>query len=341
VSADVTPDLIMRMGLGYASSRVLFSAVELGLFTTLGNSALTGAELERALALHPRGTFDFLDTLVALGLLDRDGNGAAARYKNTPATAVFLDRNNPRYVGGILEMHGNRIYEFWGDLTEALQTGKPQNEMKTTGKPMFEAVYADPVRLEQFMNAMAGTSMARSIAFAEKFDFSGYKTLADIGGATAQLACFVAERHPHLTCRSYDLAVVQPIAQRHIQARGLETRVQASVLNFLKEDLPRADVITMGMILHDWNLATKKMLIAKAFRALPEGGALVAIENIIDDERRKHVPGLIMSLMMLIEFGDAFDFTGADFTGWCLEAGFRRCEIVPLAGPVSAAIAYK
>ena len=83
------------------------------------------------------------------------------------------------------------------------------------------------------------------------------------------------------------------------------------------------------------------MLIAKAYRALPEGGALIAVENIIDDERRKNVFGLLMSLNMLIEFGDAFDFTGADFAGWCKEAGFRRCEVRHLAGPASAAIAYK
>jgi hypothetical protein len=135
--------------------------------------------------------------------------------------------------------------------------------------------------------------------------------------------------------------VVQPIAERRIAAAGLGDRVGAGVLDFLHQDFPKADLITMGMILHDWNLADKKMLIRKAFEALPEGGALVAIENIIDDERRSNAFGLLMSLNMLIEFGDAFDFTGADYAAWCLEAGFSRVEILPLAGPASAAIAYK
>ena len=99
----------------------------------------------------------------------------------------------------------------------------------------------------------------------------------------------------------------------------------------------------MGMILHDWNLENKKMLIRKAYDALPEGGVFVAIEAIIDDERRSNAMGLMMSLNMLIEFGanGGFDFTGADFNGWCLEAGFKRTEVMPLAGPSSAAIAYK
>ena len=105
--------------------------------------------------------------------------------------------------------------------------------------------------------------------------------------------------------------------------------------------LPKADVITMGNILHDWNLENKKRLIQKAYAALPDGGAFIAIENLIDDARRENAFGLLMSLNMLIEFGDAFDYTGADFCEWCSEAGFKRFEFINLAGPTSAAIAYK
>ena len=159
--------------------------------------------------------------------------------------------------------------------------------------------------------------------------------------ATGQLSTIVAGRHPHLSCRSCDLPVVRPIAERRIEAAGMTGRVRAEPIDFFTDDFPKADLITMGMILHDWNLEHKKMLIAKAYAALPQGGAFVAIENIIDDARRTNAFGLLMSLNMLIEFGDAFDFTGADFTTWCLEAGFSRCEILPLAGAASAAIAYK
>jgi cyclopropane fatty-acyl-phospholipid synthase-like methyltransferase len=188
---------------------------------------------------------------------------------------------------------------------------------------------------------MSGVSMANFTALAQKFDFSSYQTLADIGGATGQLSSIVAAHHPHLACTSLDLPVVQPIADRRIREAGMSARVKTAPINFLEEDFPKSDVITMGMILHDWNLDLKKMLIRKAYDALPSGGAFIAVENIIDDERRQNAFGLLMSLNMLIEFGDAFDFTGADFRRWCLEAGFSRCEILPLAGPASAAIAYK
>jgi hypothetical protein len=336
-----TPARILEIGMAFWSSKTLLSAVELGLFTLLADGPLTGAEIERRLGLHPRATFDFLDALVAIGMLEREGDGPDSLYVNSAETAAFLDRNSPTYVGGILEMANARLYPFWADLSEALRTGKPQNEIKHSGKPMFDELYADPARLEQFMNAMSGVSMANFEAFADKFDFSPYRSMADIGGATGQLSCIVAKRHPHLACASYDLPVVQPIARRRIAAAGLEGRVEARPIDFLKEDFPSADLITMGMILHDWNLEQKQMLIAKAYAALPEGGAFVAIENVIDDARRSNAFGLLMSLNMLIEFGDAFDFTGADFTRWCLAAGFKRCEILPLAGPASAAIAYK
>lgn len=338
---EVTPAHIMQVGMGFWASKVLLSAVELGVFTALAAGPRTGAELERDLALHPRATADFLDALVALGLLARDGDGAAARYRNTAETAAFLVRGGPRYVGGILEMANARLYRFWGDLTPALQSGRPQNEIKHSGRPMFDELYADPARLEQFMDAMAGVSLMNFTALAEKFDFAGYRSVADIGGATGQLSCILAARHPHLACASCDLPVVKPIAERHIAARGLQDRVAARVVDFLRDELPQADVITMGMILHDWNLERKKMLIEKAYRALPEGGAFIAIENVIDDERRHNAFGLLMSLNMLVEFGDAFDFTGADFACWCRDAGFSRCELLPLAGPASAAIAYK
>jgi hypothetical protein len=327
--------------MGFFASKALLSAVELGLFTELGGESRTGADLEQAIGLHPRATYDFLDALVAIGMLERDGEGEGARYANTPATALYLDRSSPRYVGGILEMANARLYRFWADLTPGLKTGQPQNEVRHSQRPMFDELYADPARLEQFMDAMRGVSMANFEAFAEKFDFEPYATMADVGGATGQLCASVAARHPHLACASYDLPVVKPIAERRLREAGLGAGVAAREIDFLKEEFPSADLITMGMILHDCNLEHKKMLIAKAWRALPEGGALVAIENLIDDERRENAFGLLMSLNMLIEFGDAFDFTGADFTGWCLEAGFKRCEILPLGGPASAAIAYK
>lgn len=335
------PSAILQTAFGFWSSKVLLTAVEFGVFTKLGDRRLTGAELGAEVGLHPRAIADFFDALVAMQFLDREGDGPEAKYSNTPAGLLYLDRNSPRYVGGILEMLNARLFKFWHDLPDALRTGKPQNEAKHGQKGVFEELYEELPRLEQFMGAMTGISRINFEAFAEKFDFSSYKSLCDIGGATGLLCIEVAKRHPHLHCTSFDLPPVEPIAQRHIAAAGLSSRIGTAAGDFFKDPLPKADIITMGMILHDWNLEKKMHLIRAAYDALPPGGALVAIEALIDDARRQNLFGLLMSLNMLIEFGDAFDFSGADFRRWCSEVGFQRFEVIHLAGPSSAAIAYK
>jgi len=339
--SKLNPSHIMQIGMGFFGSRTLLSAVELELFTKLGPEGTSAAGIREALDLSERAVPDFPDALVALGLLDREGEGPEARYWNTPETALFLDKNSPAYMGGILEMAGDRLYRFWGDLTEALRTGQPQNEIKETGESVFAKLYAAPERLGQFMRAMSGVSAGNFRAFAQAFDFSSFATLCDVGGATGQLSCMVAEAHPHMRCVTFDLPPVEPIAAGWIEKAGLGERVTTAAGDFFVDDLPRADVITMGMILHDWNLEKKKVLIQKAYDALPAGGAFVVIESLIDDARRENAFGLLMSLNMLIEFGDAFDYTAADFEGWCREVGFTRFERLPLAGPSSAAIAYK
>jgi len=310
-------------------------------FTKLAERDKTGAELVSVLELHPRANPDFFDSLLAMKFLERKGDGPSAKYSNTPESALFLDEKSPRYIGGILVMLNARLFKFWNDLPEALRTGKPQNEIKHGQKGMFEELYSDLPRLGQFMGAMTGLSRINFEAFAEKFDFSKFKTLCDIGGATGLLSLEVAKRHSHLKCNSFDLPEVEPIAKKHIAAAGLSNRVSTSHGDFFKDPLPKADVITMGMILHDWNLEKKMRLIRAAYDALPAGGALVAIEALIDDPRRENLQGLLMSLNMLIEFGDAFDYTGADFRQWCGEVGFKRFEVIHLAGPSSAAVAYK
>lgn len=332
---------IMEVGMGFWPAKTLLSAVELGVFTELGGDGMTGDQLQSALGLHQRANPDFFDTLVALHFLERDGDGAAARYHNTQETGTFLDKSSDSYIGGFLEMANARLYGYWGDLSEALQTGQPQNEIKHTGKSVFAELYKDADGLERFIAAMTGISAPNFQAFAEKFDFSRYDSLCDVGGASGQLSMMVAERHSHLRCISADLPAVTAIAKRNIDAAGLTDRVTAQSIDFFKESLPQADVITMGMVLHDWNLDDKMRLIQAAYDALPDGGAFVVIENIIDDARRENAFGLMMSLNMLVEFGDAFDFTGADFSEWCRTVGFSETEILPLGGPASAGVAYK
>ena len=332
---------IVDTALGFWRSKVLLVAIELGLFTRLGQRSMGLVELRDELGLHPRGSADFFDALVALGLLHREGAGAAAAYANTQASAALLDRNSPQYMGGLLEMTNARVYPFWANLTEALRTGKPQNETKASGQSWYEALYADPKRLDQFMAAMAGYQISNFKLLVEKFNFGEFGSFCDVGGGSGALAIEVARCHPRTRCITYDLPPVESIAARRIADAGLSDRVQVATGNFLTEALPKADVIAMGNILHNWGIATRQLLIAKVYEALPPGGVFLAIEHLVDNERRHNLAGMLMSINMLIETAEGSESTAAEFDAWCKEAGFRSTDVMPISGGTSVGIAYK
>jgi hypothetical protein len=332
-----TPDKILQTGLAFWASKTLLSAIEMGLFTELSRGAEQYDALSGRLGLHPRSARDFLDALVALGFLTRNGD----RYANTPETDLFLDRAKPSYVGGILEMANQRLYPFWGHLTEALRTGAPQNESKTGGPNIFQTLYADPARLQLFLAAMTGISHGANLTIARNFPWKDYRTFVDVGTAQGDLAAQIALANPHLQGLGFDLPEVAPIFEAYVATVGVADRLGFASGDFFRDQFPNADVVLMGHILHDWDLPTKKMLIQKAFVALPPGGALIVYEAIIDDDRSKNAFGLLMSLNMLIETPGGFDYTGADCTSWMKEAGFSATRVEPLVGPDSMVIGIK
>jgi len=342
-NAQPSPATIMQIGSGFWASKVLLAAVKFQLFTKLAATpGMTAAQIKNDLHFNctDRNVFDFLDTLTGLGFLHRDGILNTAKYSNGIDTHTFLDKNKPSYIGGILEMLNERLYGFWGNLEEGLLTGQQQNEAKA-GENLFEAIYNDPHRLKIFVHAMTGVQMGAFMGFAQRFDFSKYKTLTDAGGSAGMLSITVAQNHPHMKCTSFDLPPIGAIANETIQQFQLTDRVKSASGDFFADPLPPADVVTMGNILHDWDEKQKLALMQKAYDALPRGGAFVAIENIIDDQRRQNVFGLMMSLNMLIETGTGFDYTFADFNRWAKQIGFQSTSLVPVAGPTSAAIAFK
>ncbi len=335
--SEPKPDHILQVGLGFWASKTLLSAVEMELFTELAKHPEDLETLRGRLGLHPRSARDFFDALVALKFLERrDG-----RYFNTPSTDFFLDKRKPSYIGGILEMANQRLYPFWGRLTTALRTGLPQNESKDGGPDPFVALYADPARLKQFLQAMTGISHGANLAIARQLPWSKYRTAVDVGTAQGDLITQVALANPHLQGIGFDLAEVGPIFEEYVEHNGLSGRVKFQAGSFFDQPLPKADVVMMGHILHDWNLEVKQMLVRKAYEALPEGGAFVAYESIIDDDRSSNAFGLLMSLNMLVETPGGFDYTGADCAAWMKEAGFRETRVQHLIGPDSMVIGTK
>lgn len=331
-----SPEKLLALGMSFWNAKTLLSAVELGVFDALADGPADLSTLTKKLGLHERSARDFLDALVAMKMLDRE----SGQYRNTPETDFFLVRGRPSYVGGLLEMANARLYSSWGNLTEALKTGQRQSENKEEGD-LFGALYADPDRLRGFLAAMSGVSAGAAHAIAEKFAWSDYKTFIDVGAAQGMVPVTVARAHAHLSGGGFDLPAVGPIFNDFVAANGLADRLRFHPGDFFNDALPAADVIIMGHILHDWDLAQKRMLLKKAHDALPDGGALIVYEAIIDDDRRQNAFGLLMSLNMLIETAGGFDFTGADCEGWMKEAGFAKTRVEHLVGPDSMVIGFK
>lgn len=328
---------IMQVGLGFWASKTLLSAVEIGVFTELAGQAQSLHQLTGRLGLHPRAARDFLDTLVALGFLERNDG----QYANTPSAEFFLDRRKPSYIGGVLEMANQRLFGFWNNLTPALRTGLPQNEAKNGQADVFSQLYADPQRLKGFLKAMTGISRGANCAIAGQFPWKNYETAVDVGAAQGDLIVQIALAHGHIRGVGFDLPEVAPIFEDYVAANGLSSRVSFRAGSFFENPLPKADVITMGHILHDWDLQQKKLLIRKAFEAIPDGGALVVYDSVIDDDRSENVFGLLMSLNMLIETTGGFDYTGADCQSWMKEAGFRETRVEHLLGPDSMVVGIR
>jgi hypothetical protein len=331
------PDHILQTGFAFWASKTLLSAIEMEVFTELAKGPEDLASLTGRLGLHRRSSRDFLDSLVALGFLERhDGH-----YSNTPSTDLFLDKHKPSYIGGMLEMANKRLYPYWGKLTLALRTGEQQNEAVGPDPDFFGALYADPARLKAFLRAMTGLSRGANMAIAANFPWDKYKTAADCGTAQGDLIVQIALKNPHIAGTGFDLPEVAPVFEEYVETNGLTSRVRFQPGSFFNDPLPKADVILMGHILHDWNLEEKRTLIGKAYEALPPGGALIAYDAIIDDDRKKNSFGLLMSLNMLIETPGGFDYSGADCMGWMRGAGFSETRVEHLVGPDSMVVGIK
>jgi len=325
----LSPDAILGLGFGFWGSKTLLSAIELGVFGALADGPLGAEELRTAVGIHPRSALDFFDALVALGMLTRDDAG----YSNTPETGLFLDPAKPSYVGGILEMNNDRLYGFWNSLTEGLRTSEPQNEVKSGGRNYFADIYAEPGPLHSFLAGMSGISIGASVALADAFPWDSHQRFCDLGTAQGMAPAKIAQRHPHLAGIGFDLPPVGPVFEEFIEAQGLAGRVSFAGGDFFTDPLPEADVYLMGHILHNWSLPEKQALLRRVYDALPDGGALIVYDALIDDERRSNTFGLLMSLNMLIETPAGVGYTGADCQAWMSAAGFRDSYVKPLAGP--------
>ena len=340
--SELQPDRLLRLSTAFRESRAIASAIEFGVFTTLGGGALDGEQLRVRLGLHSRGARDFFDALVAMNLLQRDDAGS---YRNSPEAAAYLDESKPEHLCGFIRYASEQLYSRWMHLTESLRTGDPAPERAAVqgsrGAHFESAVYSSAEALKSFAAAMSSGSLASARALARRFPWNQYRTFADIGCSEGCLPAHIAQAHAHLSGVGFDLPPLQAAFEQYIGERNLSERVRFVPGDFMKDALPRADVLLFGRVLHNWDLPTKLLLLRKAYAALPENGVALVYERLIDDERRTHAGGLLGSLNMLVSTPGGFDFSAADCFGWMRSVGFRETRVEALTTSESMVIGIK
>jgi O-methyltransferase domain/Dimerisation domain len=302
----------------------MLSAVELGVFTALSDGPATEPELRARLGLHPRGSLDFLDTLVALNVLERDGD----RYRNAPDTDYYLDKNKPTYLGyPEWVVHGS--FHSWTRFTDSLRTGLRQSPRGNAGGDLFD-LYDDPDEIARTMAGADTHNTALARALAAEVDWSGYRDFVDIGGARGNVPALLVRAHPHLHGMNFDLPVIKPYFDAHMAQLGMSpAQVSFESGDFFVDTFPTADVMICGHTLHNHSVETRKLIIAKAYEALRPGGIMLAYDVLLDEQRAELVP-LMWSLSMLVQTAEGAEYTISECQSWMLEAGFDSVSSAPL-----------
>ncbi|MGX1852372.1 acetylserotonin O-methyltransferase [Streptomyces sp. NBC_01456] len=315
-----TPAGILRLANAFCDAKALLSAVELDLFTTLRDDARTPQEIGAALGLHGRGLRDWLQLLVGLDLLERDGD----RYRNAPGARHYLVRGEPLYIGGFLERSNRNLYPAWGRLTEALRTGKPQ-----AGGDFFTMI-EDPRLLGQFVNMMDALTHVLAPQLLAAYDgWDRHATVLDVGGCRGNMAARIVAAHPHLTGRVFDLPQMAPLFDEKMAELGMTGKVTFHPGDFFTQELPEADLVVIGHALHDWSAEQRRLLVHKAFRSVRPGGELLVYDRMLDEDPR-HVENLVISLDMLLVTDGGSEYTVAELRDHATSAGFASVTDRPL-----------
>jgi 8-O-methyltransferase len=330
---------ILLVGWSFMRGNLLMSALEFGLFQELGKDPGTAEQLTRRLELNERGARDFLDALAAMGVLERDDKGV---YRNGPAADRCLIPGRPGFIGGFVAM----TMQFMGagagsgpeSLSAMLRTGNPRG--LRAGKVPFSEIFDDPLRLEQFLLAMDSMTASIGPALAQRFDWSKYTSFMDVGGARGNLAATLLREHPHLKGGVFDRPFMKPLLEELAQERGVSDRLAFHDGDFFVTDIPGADVVILGNVLHDHSVGSRRKLIARVAEKIPPGGALLVYDPMLDEERRV-VDNLLISLAMMVQSPAGSEHTPAECRGWMEEAGLRVEEVFPLPAHTTAVVGRK
>jgi SAM-dependent methyltransferase len=309
---------VIRLNTAYFQTKVLQSAVELGVFDLLADGPATVETLQEKLAVQHRLTRDFLDALVGLELLERDG----AEYRNSGLAGEFLVTGRPTYLGGTCAQHAKLHYHAWGRLTEALRDGHAKSAVAAQGSTAYPEYYRDLDKARQVMTHMDAHNGFTADELARRLDWSGYTTFTDVGGARGNVAARIARAHPHLRGAVVDLPALRPLFDERMRELGTADRVRFAGGDFFVDPLPASDVIIMGHVLADWPSEKRAQLLHSAHRAVSPGGR-IAVYDVMIDPSRDDLETLLQRLNSAMIRDDNSAYSVSECEGHLREAGFE------------------
>ena len=304
-SDNVVLDLIEA----FRRSKTMFAAVELGIFD--GQRPADCKELNR-----------LLDACVALGLLEKRDGG----YINTAVAEKYLRSDSPDTLTGYIRYSDRALYPMWGHLEDAIRDGTHRwKQTFDLDGPIFSHFFRTEESMRDFQRGMHGFGRITSPAVVSAFDLSGFRRLVDLGGGSGHLAQAARERYPQLETAVFDLPAVARLYPATIAG------------DFFTDPLPKADLYSLGRILHDWSEEKIRTLLAKIYAALPEGGGLLIAERLLDEH---NVPAHMQSLNMLI-VTEGRERSTAEYETLLKSVRFSKIDSRRTGRPLDAILAIK
>ena len=331
------PTLVLDLIEAFRRSKTMFTAVSLGVFDRLAVQPSAVAELAISLDCNADALARLLDGCVGLGLLARDG----AQYTNTPISSRYLISSSPDTLAGYIVYSDQSLYPLWAHLEEAVREGTNRWEQTFGSRDsLFAHFFRSKESSRGFLGGMHGFGRISSHRVVQTFDLSSFRRLVDLGGATGHLCIAACSVHREMMATVFDLPQVEPYAQERIEEASLTSRIKFVPGDFFSDDLPPADLYSLGRILHDWGEDKIERLLRKIYAALPSGGGLLISEALLNEDRSGPVFALMQNLNMLV-CTDGKERTCSDYRALLESAGFRAIQCRRTGTVLDAVLARK
>src|SRR5216684_6652195 len=328
------PSPIMDLLEAFRRSKVMFTAVSLGVFDLLEGKPVNAAALAAQLRVEAEGLERLLDACVGLKLLRRNG----VSYKNQPVASTYLCRNSERALTGYILYSNDVLFRLWSHLEDAIREGTPRwKQAFGIEGGIFDNFFRTEEAKQTFLQGMHGLGILSSPKVVEAFDLSRFRRLVDLGGATGHLAIAACERYPHLHAAVFDLPRVIEVAREQVERSSVASRIELIAGDFFRDALPEADLFSVGRILHDWPENEIRMLLEKIYARLPPGGGLLIAEKLLEEDKTGPIPAHMQSLNMLV-CTDGKERTLGEYRALLEAAGFVNAQGRRTGAPLDAVL---